>query len=149
MSFLLWVTLLSIVMRIKWSSLGDFLVLICNYMVSGQGKFFHSWANQKSIGHTWQCIEGKLKQRLLFIHVCPRQQQHMKSAPFFVFYIFFISSSSLIQWGFAPFVLLSRSFLSWSQHINMTVFGTSWTTLFLPNTFYINFSSMPVWVPNC
>lgn len=41
---------------------------------------------------------------------------------------------------------LSRSFQSWSRLISMTVFATSWTTLFLPSTSCINSSSTPVWV---
>lgn len=41
---------------------------------------------------------------------------------------------------------LSRSFQSWSQPINMTAFGTSWTTLYRPSTSCINSSSTPAWV---
>lgn len=47
------------------------------------------------------------------------------------------------------FCISCRSFRSLSRPISTIVFGTSWTTLFLPSTSCTNSSSMPVWVLYC
>lgn len=58
--------------------------------------------------------------------------------------VFGTSRTSITRLSRPLVTFLCRSFPSWSRLISTTVFGTSWTTLFLPSTSCINSSSTPV-----
>lgn len=119
-------------------------------MLSESRKFFHSWANEtlpKSIGHSRECKAVELKQRLLLLHeklIIWRRKVFTVRAM-----IYEVCNICANHHTPTPSTYLFRSSLSWSRPINMTVFATSWTTLFLPSTSCTSSSSMPVWVPNC
>lgn len=58
--------------------------------------------------------------------------------------VFETSHTFIVEVSQPLVTFLCRSFQSWSRLISMTVFATSWTTLFLPSTSCINSSSTPV-----